>query len=140
MAAALLPAAIVSASNAPAVSGSYNVVRTKTLGTEVQIRLHIHLANSGASDLTIKRMTLWDFSHHADRGGSNIVTLTVPAHAAADTTQEFTILRSDYQAWQSGFRPRLVLEIAGPRDATGRPTPKITAIVRLDRTSGGEGR
>jgi hypothetical protein len=119
------------ASNVPLVSGSYKVVQNTDLGSQAQIRILIHLVNHGPSDLSIQRMTLWDLSH-PDKGGSHACTVTLRAHASAETTQEFTIRRSDYQLWQKGFRPRFVLQIAGPGST------KSKAVVRLDRISGQE--
>ncbi len=60
------------ASNAPVVSGSYEVVQSTDLGSQTQIRMLIHLTNHGPYDLSIQRMTLWDFSH-PDKGGSQAV-------------------------------------------------------------------
>jgi hypothetical protein len=119
------------ASNAPLVSGSYEVMQNTALGSQAQIRMRIHLVNHGPSDLSIQRMTLWDFSH-PDKGGSHACAVALRAHASAETTQEFTIRRSDYQLWQRGFRPRLVLQMAGPGST------KSKAVVRLDRISGQE--
>lgn len=119
------------ASDTPLVSGSYQVVRSKDLGSQSQIQMRIHLMNHGPSDLSIQKMTFWDFSH-ADKGGMSARAVTLRAHSSADTTQEFTVRRSDYQRWQKGFRPRLVLQIASP----GRTSSK--AVVRLDRISGRE--
>ena len=119
------------ASNAPLVSGSYQVVENKDLGARSHVQVRIHLVNHGASDLSIQRVTLWDFSH-ADNGGTTACAVTLPAHASADTTLQFTIRRSDYQMWQRGFRPRLVLQMAGPGHTASK------AVVRLDRISGQE--
>ncbi|HKN17168.1 MAG TPA: hypothetical protein VJX47_09515 [Candidatus Sulfotelmatobacter sp.] len=119
------------AKNAPLVSGSYQVVESKDLGSESQIQIRIHLVNHGSSDFSIQRMTLWDLSH-ADKGGTSACTVALRAHASAETTQQFTIRRSDYQSWQRGFRPRLVLQMAGPGRA------KSKTVVRLDRVSGRE--
>jgi hypothetical protein len=119
------------AKNAPLVSGSYQVVESKDLGSESQIQIRIHLVNHGSSDFSIQRMTLWDLSH-ADKGGTSACAVALRAHASAETTQQFTIRRSDYQSWQRGFRPRLVLQMAGPGRA------KSKTVVRLDRISGKE--
>ncbi len=119
------------AKNAPLVSGSYQLVESKDLGSESQIQIRIHLVNHGSSDFSIQRMTLWDLSH-ADKGGTSACAVALRAHASAETTQQFTIRRSDYQSWQRGFRPRLVLQMAGP----GRT--KNRTVVRLDRISGKE--
>jgi hypothetical protein len=91
--------------------------------------MHIHLVNQGPSDLSIQRTTLWDFSH-PDKDDSHACAVTLRAHASAETTQEFTIERSEYRLWQRGLRPRLVLRIGGP---TGT---KSTAVLRLHRISG----
>jgi len=119
------------ASNAPLVSGSYEVMQDTGLGSQAQIRMRIHLVNHGPSDLSIQRMTLWDFSHPT-KGGSHACAVVLRAHASAETTQEFTIPRSDYHLWQKGMRPRFVLRMAGPGNA------KSTAVVRLDHISGQE--
>jgi hypothetical protein len=119
------------ANDAPLVSGSYQVLQTRNLGSESQIQMRIYLVNHGSSDFSIQRMTLWDLSH-ADKGGTNSCTVALRAHASAETTQQFTIRRSDYDSWQKGFRPRLVLQLAGPGRAMNR------TVVRLDRISGWE--
>ena len=138
--AALLPLGIpfALAGSAPVLSGSYSVVQKKPVGSRVQVRMYIHLVNHGSSDLSIQRMTLWDFSH-PEKGGSAACALTLRANASADMTQEFIVPRLDYQQWQKGFRPRFVLQLAAPERAAGRST-KSTAIVRLDRSSGQEGK
>lgn len=140
MIAALLQVGIqyAPASNAPVVSGSYSVVKNKALGLQVQMRIRIHLMNHGPSDLSVQRMTLWNFSH-PDKGGSRTCVLMLRAHASADVTQEFIVSRSDYQRWQKGFRPRFVLE-TGQGNAVSRPTANNTVVVRLDRISGQEGK
>jgi len=121
----------VRAATATQVSGSYEVVRNTTLGSQSQIRIRIRLVNHGPSDLSIQRMTLWDFSH-PDKGGSRPCAVVLRAHASAETIQEFTIRRSDYELWQKGLRPRFVLQMAGPANT------KSKAVVRLDRISGQE--
>jgi hypothetical protein len=119
------------ANNAPLVSGSYLVVESRDLGSQSQIQIRIHLVNHGSSDFSIQRMTLWDLSH-ADKGGTSACAVALRAHASAETSQQFIIRRSDYQSWQKGFRPRLVLQIAGPGHSKSR------TVVRLDRISGKE--
>ncbi len=122
---------LATASNAPLVSGSYEVVQSKNVGSQAQIRIRMHLVNHGPSDLSIQRMTLWDFSH-PDKGGTNACAVTLRAHASAETTREFTIRRSDYQLWEKGLRPRFILQMGG------KGSSKSTAVVRLDRISGKE--
>jgi hypothetical protein len=116
------------AGNAPSVSGSYLVVRDRASDSQVQIRMRIHLANHGASDLAIQKMTLWDLSH-PDRGGTQACAIFLRAHGSVETVQQFTIRHSDYELWQRGSRPRLVLQIAGSGGAKG------STVVRLDPIS-----
>jgi hypothetical protein len=122
---------VAAASNAPQVSGSYEVMRNTNLGSQTQIQIRIHLVNHGAINLSIQRLTLWDFSH-PDKGGIHACALTLRAHASADTTQEFTIRRPEFESWRRGLRPRLVLEMAAPART------KSTAVVRLEPISGKE--
>jgi len=124
-------AQFASASNAPVVSGTYQVVQNTNIGSQTQIRMRIHLVNRGPNNLSIRTMTLWDFSH-PDKGGTHACALTLRAHASADTTQEFTIRRPEFESWRKGLRPRLVLGMAAPAHT------KSTAVVRLDRIAGQE--
>src|SRR5271170_3737964 len=121
----------VVASNTPLVSGSYKILQSRDRGSQAQIRMRIHLVNHGPNNLSIQRMSLWDFSH-PEKGGSQACALMLHAHASAETTQEFTMRRPDYDSWRRGLRPRLVLEMAASGSATS------TAVVRLDRISGRE--
>jgi hypothetical protein len=116
------------ANDAPVVSGFYQVLQSKNLGSQSQIQMRIHLVNHGSSDFSVQRVTLWDLSH-ADKGGTSACAVMLRAHASAETTQQFTIRRSDYEWWQKGFRPRLLLQMAGPGRAKNR------TVVRLDRIS-----
>ncbi len=125
------------ASNAPPVSGSYEVVQHTALGSQAQILMRIHLVNHGPSDLSIQRMTLWDFSH-PDKGGTHACAVKLRAHASTETTQEFIIPRSEYQLWQRGMHPRLVLRMGAPGSTADRTTMKSTAVIRLDHISGQE--
>jgi len=124
-------AQLASASNAPALSGTYQVTQKTNVGSQTQIRMRIHLVNRGPNNLSIRTMTLWDFSH-PDKGGTHACALMLRAHASADTTQEFTIRRPEFESWRKGLRPRLVLEMAAPART------KSTAVVRLDRIAGQE--
>ena len=119
------------ASNAPLVSGSYEVLQETRLGSQEQIRLRIRLVNHGLSDLFIQRMTLWD-SSHPERGGSQACAVTLHAHGSAETIQEFTIRQHEYELWQKGLRPRFILEMPGPG------TARRTTVVRLDPIAGKE--
>jgi hypothetical protein len=129
-----LPSAL--ARNAPLVSGSYQVVRSTILGSQEQIRMRIHLVNRGPASLAVQRMILWDFSHPA-KGGTQVCTVALRAHSSAVTTQEFTIQRSEYELWQRGLRPRLVLEVAAPG---GSARLHSKTVLRLDREPGQEGK
>jgi len=128
----IVSAPAASASAAPGLSGTYRVVHQSKTAEQTQIQVQIHLVNHGPRELHIRRITLWDFSHPA-KGGTQACSLVVPAAGFADTTQEFTLPRAEYELWKRGARPRLVLEIASPH---GHPA---TEVVHLDRVSGGKG-
>jgi len=117
------------ASSGPLITGYYQVVQNTNLGPQALIKMRIYLVNHGAPSLFIQRMTLRDVSHPG-KGGTNACAVTLPAHASADTTQEFTIPRSEYEQWQKGLRPRFILGLSGSGNR------KSTAVVRLDRISG----
>lgn len=118
------------------LSGSYQIVRSSNAGPQTRVRLLLHLTNRGQHDLNIRRLTLRDFSH-AERGGIQNCSLSVPAGASSDTTQEFTISRADYELWRRGTRPRLILEVLAP---SGRGTTEVVRLgaVKSDRASSGK--
>jgi hypothetical protein len=112
------------------VSGSYRLLEKTALGAQTRVQLQIHLTNHEGSDLHIQRLTLWDFSH-PEKGGRQVVSIVVRAGGSANATQEFIIPRAEYELWNRGTRPRLVLEV---ESRGGRTT---TRVVRLERDSSG---
>ena len=114
------------------LSGTYRVVQKTDLGPQTHVRLQLHLANHGPRGLRIQRLTLWDLPH-ADKGATQPCSIVLLTGASADTTQDFTIPRTEYKLWMRGSRPRLVLQVEMPG---GRGTNQgITKMVRLDRIS-----
>lgn len=125
-----LPPAAVSG-----ISGSYSIIQTteKDGLVQVQVQLRLNLANRGAHDLHIQRITLWDLSHPS-KGGTQVCSVIVHSAASASTTQEFTIPRAEFDLWKRGTKPRVVLNLATPDN---RPS---TVSVRLDPASDRKGR
>jgi hypothetical protein len=122
---------LAAGSDASRISGSYQVLSKTELGSQIRVRLLLHLTNDGARQLQIQRLTLWDFSH-PEKGGTQTCSIVVHAGASVDITQEFKVERPEYELWRRGARPRLVLEAQSP---DGRRTTKV---VRLERTIGGK--
>jgi hypothetical protein len=122
---------IAQAVTVPQVSASYRVVEKADGAGSTRVRLQIHLVNRGVRAFRVRRMTLWDFSHPA-KGGIQNCSLAVPSGSSADATAEFTISRAEYELWQRGARPRLLLDIL---TGDGRPG---TTVLRLDRISTGK--
>jgi hypothetical protein len=123
--------AIAHAGNAPQLSGSYQVMQREQSGGQVRVRLQLHLVNRGTRELHLKRITLWDFAHPT-KGASQITSLVLHGSSSADTAQEFTISRAEYELWKRGTRPRLVLQMDSTKGRSG------SEVLRLDRASGGK--
>ena len=121
---------LTQASDPSRLSGTYRVVEKAHLGSQIRVRLQLHLTNRGQRELHIQRLTLWDLSH-PDKGGSQACSIVVRAGGSADTTQEFTIPRPQYEMWRRGTQPRLVLQEQTPGGRT-------TQAVRLTRVPGGK--
>ena len=120
------------ASASPRLSGTYRVVHQSEVAGQTQIQIQIHLVNHGSHGLHIRRIALWDFSHPA-KVGTKAAAFILPAAGSADTTQEFTVPRAEYELWKRGARPRLVVEID---TLPGHPA---TEVVHLDHASSGKG-
>jgi hypothetical protein len=127
----MFTARFAQASDVSQLSGSYQVVQKTDLGPQTHVRLQLHLSNHGQRPLHVQRLTLWDLPH-ADKGATQACSIVVLTGASADTTQEFTIPRSEYKSWKRGARPRLLLQVESP---SGRG---VTQVVRLDRVSSGK--
>lgn len=118
------------ANTEPQLSGSYQVMRRSESSGQTHLKLRVHLVNHGTRDLHIQRLTLWDFGHPA-KGAAQACSVVVPSAGSAETTQDFTIPRAEYEHWKRGTRPRVVLELA---TESGRPG---TVVLRLDQTEKG---
>jgi hypothetical protein len=125
--------ALPPASAVPGVSGSYKIIQKTEKDGLVQVQLRLNLANRGAHDLHIQRITLWDLSHPS-KGGTQVCSVIVHSAASASTTQEFTIPRAEFDLWKRGTKPRVVLNLATPDN---RPS---TVSVRLDPALDRKGR
>lgn len=108
------------------LSGSYQVVQKTEAGPQNRVQLHLRLSNQRSEDLRIQRIALWDFSHPA-RESMRACSLVVHAGSSADTTQEFTVPHSQYESWQRGKGPRLLLEVLLPSGRTTTEAIELTA-------------
>jgi hypothetical protein len=116
--------------DAPELSGSYELLQHQDAGTQTHVRILIQVANHGAHEVNIQRLTLWDLKH-ADPGATQATLLVVHPGANGSTEQEFTIPRTEYELWTRGTRPRLVLEVGTSNNR------KATEVIRLERISRG---
>jgi len=128
---ALSLAGVCDATDQLFLSGSYKVLEKTNLGSQIRLRLQVHLINRSPRDLIISQVTLHD-SPHPTRPSSQFSPLVLPANSSTDATREFTIPRAEYVLWQHGSRPRLALELHLPG---GHNT---TQVVRLDHNAGGK--
>ncbi|MFZ0774667.1 MAG: hypothetical protein WCA49_00890 [Candidatus Sulfotelmatobacter sp.] len=120
-----------SAANVP-ISGSYEVLEKTNAGSHTKILLRLHLTNHGQGLLYLQKILLWDFAHPPS-ASPRASSIALHAGVSEETTQEFVIPRLQFDQWQRGLRPRVVL---GLQTATGT---KITQAIRLDRVAGKRG-
>jgi hypothetical protein len=121
---------ITQASDLTRLSGSYEVIGKTDVGPKTTVRLHVHLTNQGRGSLSIQRMALRDFSHPT-RDQVRACALTIPAGASSNSTQEFTLPRIEYETWQRGNQPTVVLEIVTPSGHRTNEVVRLTQV--LDR-------
>ena len=119
----------VQAADVRHLSGSYQVTQKTDRGAKSSVRLVFRLTNQGEGDLSIQRIALWDFSH-LGRESMRHCTLIIPKGGSTETTQEFTIPRSEFDSWRGANGPRLLLEVRLP---SGRMT---TEVVHLNAAAG----
>lgn len=110
------------------VSGSYEVIGKTQLGSQTKVQLRIHLTNHEQDLLYVQRILLWDFAHPPVAGPTRL-SIALGSGSTEETTQEFVVSRTQFDQWQRGLRPRVVLDL---QTVTGF---RITQAIRLDRVS-----
>ncbi|MGB8007450.1 MAG: hypothetical protein WCF48_09980 [Terriglobales bacterium] len=113
------------------LSGSYKVVHKTDVGLQTRVRLQLQLANSGQHDLLVQRLTLVR-SLHPDKVAHQTCSLTVHPGSSLSTTQEFTMLRSEYSQWSREKRITVLAAVEGPGGH------RAVEVMRLDQISGGK--
>lgn len=115
------------------ISGSYEIVDKTTLGSQVKVVVRVHLTNSDRMAVSCRGVLLSDFGYPHTK---NSLTSPVTIHAGAsqEVLQEFVIPHSQYDQWQKGLRPRVILDLQTP---TGT---KMTQAIRLERVPAQKGK
>jgi len=127
----LFLAAPGNATNAHDLSGSYSVINRTEAGSQLRVQMHVRLVNHSVERISVLKITfLGSLPPTKPQGGA--ISIALEPHRASKLTQELTITRQEYELWQKGARPRLVLEIRRS-DGTRR-----TDAIELYRSLGGE--
>ena len=121
----------VHAANDP-VSGSYEVVRKVTAGSQIKVQLRFHLTNRGTTSLSLLSIVIADMAQ-PPKGGRLAAPVKLPPGGREIVTQEFVIPRTEYDQWQRGVHPRVILQLR----TTGGET--LTQAVRLERVMSEKG-
>jgi hypothetical protein len=99
------------ASAAPAVSGSYRVVDTADLGTDVRVTLSIRLANPSDNVLLISKVGLLGRAPAVHATEEVPVSVNIEPNSSSSFTQDFTMPKATYELMGKGVRPRLILQV-----------------------------
>jgi hypothetical protein len=118
---------LIQASGVTRLSGSYQVLAKADTGNKTTVRLRLHVTNQGSASLSILRIALRDFSH-STRDQVRACALTIPAGRTAESSQQFTVPRNEYEAWQRGNVPTVVLEVVTP---SGRRTIEVLRLIPI---------
>jgi hypothetical protein len=107
------------------VKGSYWVIETTDLGSDVRVNLRIRLFNASEDRLFITGLGLADALRRVR--GSESKSLILEPHNTSSFIQEFTVSSREYSLWQNGHRPQLSLKI---QDAGGERTLMVVLVRR----------
>jgi len=107
----LLALSCPAASAAPAVSGSYRVVDTADLGTDVRVTLSIRLTNPSDNVLLISKVGLLGLAPAVHATEEVPVSVNIDPNSSSSFTQDFTIPKAAYELMGKGIRPRLILQV-----------------------------
>jgi hypothetical protein len=115
------------------ITGSYELIQKTNLGSQTKITVRFHLTNQGLNPLYLQELLLSDFGHPPS-GQLLTPSITLPPGTAEETSQEFVIPRLEFDQWQKGVPPRVVLQL---KTTTGT---NITQTIRLVRVPAGKGK
>lgn len=110
----------------PQISGTYEVMGKSNSGPQTKVVLRLHLTNAGPNLLYVQSVLLWDFGH-APSGGPGRPAIALPSGAQKEMTQQFVVPSTQFEQWQKGVRPRVVLNLQTAKGS------KVTQAIRLTR-------
>jgi hypothetical protein len=108
------------------ISGSYRVVDTTDLGTDVRVTLSIRLTNPGDSLLFVSKVGLLDLTPAAHGTGEVPVSVNIEPNSSSSFNQDFTIPKAAYELMEKGVRPRLILQVQPAGAAETKLTISLT--------------
>ena len=136
----LLLALLVSAIGLPSanavsvsVSGSYEVIEKTGPGPQTKVLLRFHLTNHGETPLYLRQLILSDFSL-PPAGASFTPSIGLSPGTTQQTSREFAIPRLQFDQWQKGVLPRVILELETKNGA------RTSLAIRLERIPSRNGR
>ncbi|HUN63341.1 MAG TPA: hypothetical protein VMU53_15190 [Candidatus Sulfotelmatobacter sp.] len=122
---------IASAAN-PAITGTYQVVQKTDLGSQVRVLVRFELTSHSPVPVSVVGVLLSDFAHPAV-GERQTPAITLSPGASTELTQQLVIPRSEFEQWQRGVRPRVLLKLQDSKGAT------FTRVVRPSHVAAGKG-
>ncbi|HTZ45973.1 MAG TPA: hypothetical protein VMH20_00170 [Verrucomicrobiae bacterium] len=122
---------VASAAN-PAITGSYQVIQTTDLGSQIKVTLRLELASHGQTPVNVVGLLICDFAHAAV-GGRQTAAITLRPGISTELTQQVIIPRAEYEQWQRGVRPRVLLKLQGSAGVS------FTQVVRPSHVAVGKG-
>jgi hypothetical protein len=122
---------IASAAN-PAITGTYQVVQKTDLGSQVRVSVRFELTSHSRAPVSVVGIVISDFAHPAV-GERQAPAITLSPGASTELTQQLVIPRSEFEQWQRGVRPRVLLRL---QDSTGST---FTQVVRPSHVAAGKG-
>jgi hypothetical protein len=118
-------AGIVLASEGRDFAASYKTADVVEAGEEVSLTLKLRVYNYGADEVAGATITLED-SAQPDKICGSFADVSIPARTSVPLEAGLTVLRREYEAWQTGGTPRLYIEF---QDQQGEPVRRTIEIV-----------
>ena len=106
---AVLMARTPRAANGNEISGVYAVQQTASTGSDVNVTLHVILSSSTDATLQSEGVSLRSLLSGTTQTLS--ASFSIPAHGNADFTAGASVSAAEYELWQEGGKPMLVLSL-----------------------------
>jgi hypothetical protein len=106
----LLPTPAARAQHGNEITASYQVTDSVARASQLRVTVRFRLSNHAGQGLSVTNVSL-RCMFPCSASAEELAPLLLRAHDSSDFTRTFTVSPQEFQQWQKGARPRLLLRV-----------------------------